>query len=294
MGTHDDINRAGPQNEFISGFKGGAISQGKDPQRSFSNHTGKARGSTAPPKPGLGLKGRNGSNPYQLTQLPDKNTSVEQSVDDAFSDTSAESFLTKIKYKLFNEQSGESNAKQKAMIVMIPILFVIMIFMFRQVFSKTPRNTRGATKDNNSVVVNKDSENEIVWNIPEPLPGTMRDPIRYEPNKSANTGQGEVLNVSKTGITELRSILFSDDKPSVFIGDKLVYLNQTINGFTLVEIHKDFVVFEKNGKRWTQKVTEEGPQSTEGEDVQQNVESVEVEQDIENNRLSFEKQNNNN
>ena len=53
-------------------------------------------------------------------------------------------------------------------------------------------------------------------------------------------------------------ILYSETKPSIIIGDKRKIWREedTINGITIVKIHKDKVEFEKNGQRWTQKVGE--------------------------------------
>ena len=56
----------------------------------------------------------------------------------------------------------------------------------------------------------------------------------------------------------LRGILYSKTKPSIVIDDKrkIVYEGNTIQGVTIVKIHKDKVEFAKNDQRWTQKVGE--------------------------------------
>ncbi len=56
----------------------------------------------------------------------------------------------------------------------------------------------------------------------------------------------------------LRGILYSKTKPSIVIDDKrkIVYEGNTIEGVTIVKIHKDKVEFAKNNQRWTQKVGE--------------------------------------
>ena len=54
----------------------------------------------------------------------------------------------------------------------------------------------------------------------------------------------------------VRGILYSETKPSIVIDDKrkIVYEGNTIEGVTIVKIHKDKVEFAKNDQRWTQKV----------------------------------------
>ncbi len=56
----------------------------------------------------------------------------------------------------------------------------------------------------------------------------------------------------------VRGILYSKTKPSTVINDKrkIVYEGNTIEGVTIVKIHKDKVEFAKNDQRWTQKVGE--------------------------------------
>jgi len=56
----------------------------------------------------------------------------------------------------------------------------------------------------------------------------------------------------------VRGILYSKTKPSIVIDDKrkIVYEGNTIQGVTIVKIHKDKVEFAKNDQRWTQKVGE--------------------------------------
>lgn len=49
-------------------------------------------------------------------------------------------------------------------------------------------------------------------------------------------------------------ILYSSDKPSAIIDNKIVHELDTIHGVTVVKIYKDKVKFQKNGKRWEQEV----------------------------------------
>jgi hypothetical protein len=52
----------------------------------------------------------------------------------------------------------------------------------------------------------------------------------------------------------LTGVLYSADKPSAIVDRKIVHEGDTIHGVTVVKIHKDKAGFEKNGRKWEQKV----------------------------------------
>jgi hypothetical protein len=51
---------------------------------------------------------------------------------------------------------------------------------------------------------------------------------------------------------EVTAIMYSDDKPTAIVGDRLVHDGDIVCGVRVVRIHKDMVEFEKNGKAWSQ------------------------------------------
>ena len=233
MDTHDRENKTGPQNESSSVFKGGSISH--DERQADDLKTN-----------------RRDSNPYRLGQSSQGDfTKGQLNTDPA---DKGPGLWQQIKSKLFREEPGVANTKQKVMVILIPVLFIIMIFMFRQVLSKAPQETEGATNDDTPAVTAVSSGDEIDWRIPEPIPMTIRDPIKpgtrtVMPNDwQADSNNLEMLSV--------RGIIYSQDKPSAVIGNKIVHLNDKIDNATVVQIDRDFVVFEKNGKRWKKKVAE--------------------------------------
>ena len=52
----------------------------------------------------------------------------------------------------------------------------------------------------------------------------------------------------------VKGILHSDDKSAAVIGTQIVYEGDKISGTAVVKISQNEVVFERNGKEWTQKV----------------------------------------
>jgi hypothetical protein len=71
---------------------------------------------------------------------------------------------------------------------------------------------------------------------------------RLKENLSAEKPQPTVGLIS--------SIVYSELKPAAIIGGKIVYQGESSNSVKIVGIYRDRVEFEKNGKKWEQKVRE--------------------------------------
>ena len=186
----------------------------------------------------------------QTAPLPEETPFIEESNDGLWQ---------QVKDKLFTPKQGVSPARQKAMVIMVPILAIIMIFAFRQVLSKAPHKTKGTEIDDTPVVSNANTGNEIEWVIPDPIKIVTRDPIQLpnesntqDPNQS--TGKNGAENTHYHGVVIIRDIVYSKDKPSAVIGSKIVYVGDEINNMTIVKINRDSIEFEKDGERWKQNV----------------------------------------
>ena len=256
METHDGNNQPEPQRQVPSFFKEGSISQGNGTPETPAEPVPEGTGNI-PQKPSTGgVWDRQPRNPYQLEQPSQEKASLEQFDVDPFAKNSGSNFLQRIKERLFPEIEGVNPARQKAMVILVPVLAIVMIFMFRLVLRKAPQETEGATNDDAPVAANVRSDSEIDWKIPEPMPVVMRDPIKLSDQGTSNNGQAGMSNGMGTGTMSVRGILYSDDKPSAVIGNTIVHLNEKINGATIIKIDRDYVVFEKDGKTWTKKVAE--------------------------------------
>ena len=163
----------------------------------------------------------------------------------------SQSFWQQIKNKLSKPKPGVSTTtKQKATVVMIPLLFIVLIFMlFRGgVFGTSAGHPEASAEDTASGGVTAGANTKIDWVIPEPYPTTLRDPMRLGP---VETGQTETRKTIKLIV---KGILYTEDNPSAVIGNSIVHEGETIRGVSVIKISKDNVEFEMNGKRWTQKV----------------------------------------
>jgi len=197
------------------------------------------------------------SQPKESLKQAAKATQPESS---PFIEETSDGLWQQIKDKLFTPKPGGSPTRQKAMVIMVPVLAIIMIFAFRQVLSKAPRKTKGAGTDDAPVVVsNADSGHDIDWKIPEPISVMMRDPIKLPDesgtqNVEQNGQQNGMTSKVTTGTMIIRDIVYSNDKPSAVIGSKIVYVGDKINDITIVKISRDSIEFERNGDRWEQNV----------------------------------------
>jgi len=202
--------------------------------------------------------------PYQAIQSLPKSTGAQQpkaDIDDIKKNVSQKRTTVKISRqtswqqitnKLFAPKPGASTTKQKAMVVTMPLLFIVLIFMLLKggVFGTSVRNTEASAEDNASSVATADFNTKIDWEIPAPYPTTLRDPMRLGPAATAQTETGTRTFVKLI----VKGILYTEDSRTAVIGNHIVHEGEEILGVTVVKISKDSVEFEMNGERWTQKV----------------------------------------
>jgi len=203
-----------------------------------------------------------------ITKLPQPEESLVQAAKATqpesmpFIEETSDGLWQQIKDKLFTPKPGSSPTKQKAMVIMVPILAIIMIFAFRQILFKAPGKTKGAGIDETPVVVaSADSGHEIDWKIPEPISVMTRDPIKLpEQTETQNAKQNGENNATANkldqGVIIVRDIVYSHDRPSAVIGTKILYIGDKVNGATIIKINRDSIEFEKDEEMWVQKVRE--------------------------------------
>jgi len=192
--------------------------------------------------------------PQRPAEPPPKPAPTKQPKADIAIKTAKQNPLQKvweqIEKKFFAPKPGVSATRQKVMAILIPALFLALIFVFVRVFGTAPRRVKGAGK-NNAVKTAAGANKKIDWQIPEPYPTTLRDPMHFGPAGTTQAGGGQLI---------VTGILYIDDNPSASsasIGNQIVREGEKILGATVVKINEDSVEFEMNGKTWTQKVQEQ-------------------------------------
>jgi hypothetical protein len=162
--------------------------------------------------------------------------------------------LQQMKAKLFAPKAGLSPSRQKAMVVLVPVLAIALVFVLTRVMSSPSRSVaKGMQKEPATAVT--DSSGEIDWKVPPPYSATHRDPMQFGPLVTAKA-EPQTAQTAEPEAEKLiiKSILHSDSRPSAVIGASIVHEGDKVLGATVLKIHKDAVEFEKDGKRWTQQV----------------------------------------
>jgi hypothetical protein len=163
-----------------------------------------------------------------------------------------ENGLQAIKEKLFAPKPGVNPARQKATVILVPIMFIGMVVAFYKVLGGGMGGTTeiNEIKPSNAIAA---SAVTIDWQIPEVYPATLRDPMQFKaPPPPPDTN--DTQTVTKTQEIDIKGIIYSEDNPSAIIGTEIVYEGDTVSGAKVVKINKNSVEFEMNGKTWTQKV----------------------------------------
>jgi len=167
----------------------------------------------------------------------------------------------RIKDKLLVSKPGVSGTRQKAMLVLVPLLFIVFIFVFFKwlypaISPSQPVRKPQPVKAPTPVVA---ADTKIEWEIPPVYPKDLRDPAQLVSSQTIVTTpepkpepKPEPVKVEKMVV---KGILYSASNPSAIIGSQIVHEGDKISGAILVvKINKNSVEFERNGEKWKQGV----------------------------------------
>jgi len=259
-------NDAGLHKEISSIFKGVPIPNNGGVQQSSGAPAADHIGCPAPKPPApeaQNMQNSQAPKPYQPSQpLPEAapaqqpKTDIEKSPSDRRTAVKvvSQTFLQQIKDRLFALRPDVGTTRQKAMVVLMPVLFVVLVLMLVKVFS-TPSRTIAEPAEVKPANIVAASVYEIDWEIPAPYPTTYRDPMRPGPTITTQTDT-EGLETGRIGRLTIKSIVYSEDNPSAVIGGRIVHEGEEVLGATVVKINRDCIEFEAGEKRWKQNVRE--------------------------------------
>jgi len=152
--------------------------------------------------------------------------------------------LNHIKSKLFAAKPGAKTGRQKAMVVMVPVLFVVLVMMISRAVI-TPSKSAAKTVSSESTMNVARATRKTMWERPEPYPVGLRDPM----TAAAAGGQ-----TNRTGAIVVSGIVYSEDKPSAVVNGRIVYEQDEVSGAVVTKINRDSVEFEMDGEKWMQTV----------------------------------------
>jgi hypothetical protein len=148
-----------------------------------------------------------------------------------------------VKAKLLNPKQGAGPARQKVMILVVPVLMAVFLLVVVQTVNKSPSTTANSSKKASAAVV---FNGKINWELPAVIPDNLRDPMVL----GATAGQGK----ETTSGPVVKGIVYSEDKSCAVVGDQIVSAGDTVGGATIVKINPDSIEFTTGDKNWTQKV----------------------------------------
>jgi hypothetical protein len=158
--------------------------------------------------------------------------------------------------RLFASGPGVDSSQKKKMVLLVPAVIVVLVIVYTRLFSgPTGTIPVGPTTPTGIVGV---VSTEINWQEPDLYPESLRDPMRAELVRTSNTAtttndEGTEVVVENVPQLDLRVIMWSDN-PSILIGTKILHEGEEINGVTILKIYKDSIEFEKDGKKYEQKL----------------------------------------
>jgi len=152
--------------------------------------------------------------------------------------------LGQIKNKLFAPEPGVDTTRQKVMMILALALFIVLISIFIRAFSTPPRKIINGAFGPARAAASSDSKAD--WQVPEPYPTMLRDPMKFGSVKTQTTETGGLI---------VKGIVYSKDNPAAVIGNQIVHEGDKVLDVVIVRINENSVEFEaNNGKKWTQKV----------------------------------------
>jgi hypothetical protein len=148
-----------------------------------------------------------------------------------------------IKAKLFAPKPGVDNRRQKMIILVMPVLFVVfVVVLFQMLRTPAPQKPKSKSASSATAVA---FDSKIDWELPPLYPKNLRDPMVF----------GVVAQAQEdTSRPMVKGIVYSDDNPCAVVGDRIVSAGDVVQGATVVKINRDSVEFAIGDKNWTQKV----------------------------------------
>jgi hypothetical protein len=150
------------------------------------------------------------------------------------------------KNKLHSSKPGAGSAKQKAETVLLVFFLIVLVVVLTRPFrSAISDSVASDLADPTKGGLSAKTDLEIDWPTPKVYRTDIRDPMILA---SARRFYVETLG------PVVRGIVYSEDRPFAIIGIEMMREGEVDQGATIVKINPDSVVFEKDGKTWTQKV----------------------------------------
>jgi len=250
--AEDEKKKSGLHKKISSIFEGVPLPQPGGPQQPPQvPHTGEASGTPQKPLPPpfQTLRAAQAPRPFEAGQT------LPQVAPAGLPKAAGSGLWQQIKNRLFAPKPGVSAARQKVMVILVPVLFIVLILVATMVLAPSRKVTRPPKAKPPTIVAVADTK--IDWQVPPPYQATLRDPMQPVPSAiilGKTEPKTEVVEPVKPEKLVVKGILYSDDNPSAIIGTQIVHQGDKVSGATVIKINKDGVEFEREGEKWKQGV----------------------------------------
>ncbi|MCK4752973.1 MAG: hypothetical protein KAS75_05975 [Planctomycetes bacterium] len=244
--------KPGLHKKISSIFDGAPVAMNNNSAQPFGDSVKNnvAQDSAKPPAPAPTPKVSPTVNRQQSPQPKPATNEVKTTQIDQSEKSNSAKFLwlriqTQVGEKLFAPKPGVDVARQKKIAVLVPVLFVIFVFVMVRTFSVPSKGAKAEQKVfGPSNAIASSTTAKAKWHAPDVYPEALRDPMR-------------IGSIGTSGATEglvVKGIVFSEDRPSAVVAGEIVYEGDRIFEAIVVKITKNSVEFEVDGKRFKRKV----------------------------------------
>ena len=157
----------------------------------------------------------------------------------------------KIKKAISKSHSSLDPRQKKAgmLVGILSLVFGVVLFVTLGGVGKTQATAADATSGTQTNQIQMTKKTAQEWKRPEPLPQDLRNATSPA---MINSGTAQANQTTETRELIVKGIVFSKNKPSAIINNRILSEGQTFDGVTIIKITKESVEFEANEKRWTQ------------------------------------------
>lgn len=197
-----------------------------------------------PPKPEVGVVQKKDIDPVQKK---DQGQPKKVMLPAALTAKPSLGFVDRMKVKIdaYVEENGK---KQLYLMFAIPVLALALVFfMWKNLFPSSSNPAVNNTQTGQIAINLASTSKDLTWEKPEMFPANMRDPMRKARVAKANSSTDFDIN----GIVYMEN---EPEKSSALVGKMAVYIGDTINGATVVDIQPKYVEFEIDGEKVKQGV----------------------------------------
>lgn len=175
--------------------------------------------------------------------LPDEHLPLSDQAIPAHDPSPCMDFKERLRQKLFEPKPGVSPTRQKAMVILIPLLFVILVFMMVRLYGPSSTTAAPAAQPRTTTQASQQPQRQL-WQKPGAWPEDIRDPMK--PLGGEQERQMPEIDVSG---------IFHGSEPSAIINGHLVRQGQEFEGMRIMSITSRSIEFQtEQGQTWIYQV----------------------------------------